>query len=875
MSLALALLAASLPASQAAVPPSLRLPTAPRPTLYELELRVIPTEPVFSGEIRIHLELPEATSLLWLNATGLDVASARLEAGTREVSVRVVPTAEDFLGFAFEQPVGPGPAVLSVSYTGPIDDTRSRGLYRVKEPDGEWYAYTLFEPIDARRVFPCFDEPGYKVPWRLRLRVRTGDVALANAPVEATRAAADGTRLVSFAESKPMPSYLVAFVVGPFDVVESGAAGRERVPVRFVLPRGRAEELRYARDVTPKVVDLLEGYFDMPYPYEKLDVAVLPRWHAMEHPGLVAMGQTLTLIKPAEETASRRRDYANILIHEMAHYWFGDYVTHAWWDDIWLNEALATWLDAKLTARLDPCWRHVEWSRRFTAWAKQTDALASARPVRQPIGARSDIESAFDGDTTYSKGAAVIGMFESWLGEDTLREGIRRYLRAHAWGNATFADFGRSLDVVAGRDVSGPLATFLDQPGLPLVSVSLECAGSRLRLGQARLLTLDSGAGARKPWALPVCVRWPADNGVRRGCVMLDAAQGELALAAACPAWMSLNDGDAGYYRVAVDSELRGGILDELAKGGASGLSTVERMAILDDLEALARAGRVPLEEALRAAAGALRDSDAFVAAEALDLLQLTRPERLPERLRQGYARLLEQAAGARARRLGWEEKDGDPADTRLLRRRLVGHFSEHADDAALRAEARRLTLLWLDDRSAIDAELAWSVLDTAATSGDRELYDRLRAEAERARDRGEQARLLWALGRFQDPALCGEALPLMLKGAWSLQESIMILWAQFERVASQDRAWSFFKDHFDEIRAGGTDAQNAYLIGAVVSRFCDEGKRRDAAAFFEPRAGTIDGAALSLANGLERADACIAELKRDAQAIEAFLSRY
>jgi alanyl aminopeptidase len=247
---------------------------------------------------------------------------------------------------------------------------------------------------------------------------------------------------------------------------------------------------------------------------------------------------------------------------------------------------------------------------------------------------------------------------------------------SHAWGNATFADFASSLDAAAGRRVSVAFATFLDQPGLPLVSASLDCSGSspRLRLRQERLLTLDSAGTTAGPWSIPVCVRWPAASGAGRSCVLLEAAERELALEApACPAWLSLNDGDAGYYRVALDDGLRRGVLDELARGGASALSAVERMAILDDLDALARAGRVPLAEALQAAPAALQDPDAFVAVEALDLLQRMRPERMPERLRQSYARMLEQVAGARARRLGWDESDGDPADTRLLRRRLVG----------------------------------------------------------------------------------------------------------------------------------------------------------------------------------------------------------
>jgi aminopeptidase N len=874
MILALGVVLATAVGADTPSPPTLRLPAGPRPTLYELELRVVPTEPTFTGEARIHLELNEATSLLWLNATGLEIASATLEEGGNRLAARTIRMPEDFLGFAFERPVGPGKAVLHVSYSGPIDDLRSRGLYRVQEPDGEWYAYTLFEPIDARRVFPCFDEPSHKVPWRLRLRVRETDTALANAPVESVHGAGGGLKLVSFAQSKPMPSYLVAFVVGPFEVVDSGTAGRERIRVRFVVPRGRSEELRYAREVTPKVVELLEGYFEMPYPFEKLDVAVLPRWNAMEHPGLVAMGQSLTLIRPAEETASRRRDYANILIHELAHYWFGDYVTHAWWDDIWLNEALATWLDTKLTPLLDPSWRYGEWAKRFLGWAKQTDALASARRIREPIRTRSDIESSFDGSTTYTKGATVLEMLEGWIGEPTMRAGVRRYLAAHAWGNATFADFAARLEEASGRDVTPLLGSFLDQPGLPVVTAALDCGGrtARLELHQERFVTLAGAAAAERPWNIPVCVRWPAGADVRRQCVLLDSLERTLELeGGGCPAWVVVNDSDRGYYRVAYDERLRGAALAGLAEGGRSALAPVERMALLDDLDALARSGRVPLAAALAALPPALQDPDPFVAADALDLANLLQPARLPVELRESYARMLQRLAGGRARELGWNPGT-DPPDKRQLRERLVPHVAVYGRDEALRAEARRLALAWLDDRRAVDADLAVSLLEAAAASGERSVYDRILAEARRTTDRDEQQKLLWALGRFRDPALSADALRLVSRDEWSPQESIAVLWAELARPEAEDQAWTFLKEHFDALQRKATDTQSAWLIGGTVARFCDETKRDDAAAFFGSRVAKIDGAALALANGLETAEACIAQARRDAPAIAAFL---
>ena len=859
-------------------PPTLRLPDGARPTRYELDLTVLPTEATFRGEIRISVALAEPTTLLWLNATELTVLSASVEASGQTSIARPVPGGEDFLGFAFDHPVGPGPAVLTVSYQGPIDETRSRGLYRVREADGEWYAYTFFEPVDARRVMPCFDEPTAKVPWKLRLRVRRGDVALANAPVESERDEDAGMKLVTFAESRPLPSYLVAFVVGPFDLVDSGTAGRHGTPLRFVVPRGRREELRYAREVTPRVVGLLEDYFGMPYPFVKLDVAVVPRyWGTMEHPGLVAMGQPLSLIRPAEESVGRRKSYANILTHELAHYWFGDYVTCAWWDDTWLNEALGEWLDGKLTDRLEPSWRHLALAQRLASSAKETDALGTAKRIRQPVENRSDIEGSFDNSITYFKGAAVLRMFESWLGEDTFRAAIRRYLSAHAWGNATTADFFAALDAEAGRDVSGPLRSFVDQPGLPLVSASLDCAGRkpRLKLRQDRFLALAAGATGTERWRVPLCVRWAVGTGVGRACTLLDSREQEMEIdAPACPAWIVVNEGGAGYYRVAYDDGMRHRLSVEAAKGGGSSLTPAERMAFQDDLAALVGVGRLPVAAAFETLPSFLADPDPLVVYEALDTLDLVRPDRLPDGLRPSYARAVRQLLGARASALGWDPGD-DPPDLRQLRQRLVPLVATYGEDPLLRSEGRRRALGWLEDRRSADPDLTWGLLAVAAFDGDRSVYDRLLAEARRTSDRQEQSKLLWALGSFRDPAISTQALGLILHDEFDVRESLGILWGAASHRETQDAAWAFVRESFDRLAARMRGDETSGLISGVVSRFCDEDRRREAAAFFQARSASIDGAPLALANALETVDVCIAEERRNAAGIAEFLKQY
>src|SRR5262249_35792874 len=270
---------------------------------------------------------------------------------------------------------------------------KSRGVYSEKEGE-QAYAYTFFEAIDARRAFPCFDEPSYKIPWKLTFHVKQEHVALGNAAVVKEVPEADGMKRVELAESKPLPSYLVAFVVGPFEVIDGGVAGRVKTPIRFVIPKGRSGELGWAKQVTPRVVAALEDYFDMDYPYGKLDVAVVPRfWGTMEHPGIVAMGQPLTLIRKDEDTRERRERYADILAHELSHYWFGDLVTLAWWDDTWLNEALGEWLDPIITDAVEPGWHYLDDERLDRAgWGMGADEQAT-HAIRQPVDTRQAIEA--------------------------------------------------------------------------------------------------------------------------------------------------------------------------------------------------------------------------------------------------------------------------------------------------------------------------------------------------------------------------------------------------------------------------------------------------------------------------------------------------
>jgi alanyl aminopeptidase len=862
----------------APMPPELRLPKYAHPVRYAAELTVVPTQDTFQGKIDIDLEVTAATSLLWLNATELKIASAQLTQEGTTMAARVVPGGADFAGFAFERPVAPGQARLSVSYEGVIDKERTQGLYREQEKDA-WYAYTVFEPVDARRVFPCFDEPEYKVPWRLSLRVRAGDVALANSAVESQGAPlADGTQVVTFAETKPLPSYLIAFVVGPFDVVDAGTFGRGKTPLRFIVPQGRRDELGYALKVSGRLVTALEDYFDMTYPFGKLDVAVVPRFRGtMEHPGLVAMGQPLTLIPAKEETLQRQQWYARTFIHELAHYWFGDYVTMAWWDDLWLNESSATWIEAKLIHQLEPSWKEPEDRLWEHLSALHTDSLATSHPIRQTIASRTDFESAFDGSITYFKGSSVLGMFERWLGEETFRRGIQRFMREHAWGTATAPDLLAALSAESGRDVASALSTFLDQAGAPLVSVELECTQGkppRLKLSQTRFFVSPPSGGTRgaEQWQIPICVRYGGAGPQGRACTLLTEPSGELVLseAKACPTWIAANEEAQGYYRASYSEPLR----KALVKADFKPLTPRERGAMLADLRAFATASRFPLGEALAMAPGLLKAQDRASTEAGMAMLGLLRPDVLPGQWLPHYERLLRAVVVPRARTLGWRPRPGESEDTKKLREMLVITAARGGKDPALLAESRELAKAWLADPSAVDPDSVFSVLASAGSTGDRALFDALMGRVRKETQPEKRQLLLAALGSFRDPQLVREALMLVVDGTFPARDGLGLLYTSVNGRETRATAYAFVKENFDTLlqRMGAQEGSALFMMPGF---FCDKASRDDAHAFLSPRASRVDGAPLVLARALERVDLCIATWERNQAAITTFLKRY
>ena len=637
----------------AAEAPKLRLPDDIRPVKYAADLTLIPGDKTFSGVIDIDVDLVKPASLIWLNSTELTIRQATIASQPAAIE----PGNDDFVGLRAAKILSPGPARIHIVYQGKINQKGSAGIFEGldgKQP----YLFTQFESIDARRAFPCFDQPDFKTPWQITVHVPKDHAAVSNTSPVSETAEPNGMKKVVFAPTRPLPSYLVAIAVGPFDFVDAGKAGKNHIPVRIVTPKGKANQAKYAAEVTATIIDRLENYFGIPFPFEKCDNVAIPLtfgFGAMENAGMVTYAQNLILSDPAIDTEQRQRSYAGVAAHELAHQWFGDLVTLAWWDDTWLNEAFATWTSSKIIAEWKPEWhsRLSDLAGKFGAMGE--DSLVAARKIRQPIVTKDDISNAFDG-ITYQKGASVIRMFESWVGEQKFQAGVTAYLKRYSYKNARVSDFLDSIAATGQPQLTRAFSTYLEQPGFPLISVKLNCtAAPALSLTQKRYLPAGSTGNASQVWQTPVCVRYQTAQGDQKECFLLDkpAAEFRLTHATSCPAALSANADAAGNYITRYDSAL----LPKLLAGDY--LNAAERMTLLNDLTSLLNAGEIPQGEVLTAAAAFAKSPERQIVRLAQGAVGETR-RFLPADLLPNYARFVQATFGARARRLGWSAQPGE-----------------------------------------------------------------------------------------------------------------------------------------------------------------------------------------------------------------------
>jgi alanyl aminopeptidase len=536
-----------------AQPPAFLLPDDVIPKKHAIDMTIDPAKDTFDGTARIEVELKKSTSLIWINAKDI----TPLDASVGKQKARAEVAGGEFIALNLNSPAAPGATTITIRYQGKLDDKAIVGPYRKRVGD-DWYVFTSFTPIDARRAFPCFDEPRFKTPWEMTIHVKRGDKAFANGKESRETDEPGGTKAVHFAKTEPLSAEVVAFAVGPFDTTESVKAGRG-TPIRVIAPRAHAAEGKAALQSTVDLLPRLEAYTGIPYPFGKLDHLADPEFPfgATENPGLIVYRMRSLLATPEEETPEKIRAIRRIQSHEMAHQWFGDMVTQATWDDVWLSEGFATWLSSKIMDEYEsPARKHLA-----TVAARErimtTDASPRTRPVRRTMHSREDTKDVYN-QMVYQKGGAILLMLEGWLGEDRIRTALRAYLKSHQFANASTAD----LESAIGGDAAPVMDTFLDQTGVPSVTAELRC--------NAAGATVSIQHTGRE--VVPVCIR---GSGIDHTCTTNES----IALKS-CPTWMYFNSGATGYYR----TEWTAVQLNAL---DFSALTPAERLMLVYDLRAL------------------------------------------------------------------------------------------------------------------------------------------------------------------------------------------------------------------------------------------------------------------------------------------------
>lgn len=823
------------------------------PRNYRVTLAIDPQTPQFSGVLESDLVIQERASDFFLNGQGLTVQKAVLLAAGESFQLSVEPDGEEWLRFRSARPFPKGPAVLEVHYSGTISDTDSFGIFR-QRTDADWYIFTQFEAQGARRAFPCVDQPNLKVPFSLRLEVPSGLLALSNTPEVSRTSLAGGRVAVQFAETKPLPSYLVAFAVGPFDMVDLGTT-RNQVPVRVAVPKGRGNETSWVKESTLPIIAILEDYVGSAYPFAKLDMVSIPatgHFSAMENPGLMTFTETLLLSK--NDSLSFRQSSASTNAHELAHQWFGNLVTNLWWDEIWLNESFATWAAAKTLASFRPEWStESSWLWRRES-AMSADRLASARVIRQPIVTEADIGSAFD-SITYAKGALVLQMFESWIGEANFQKGIRHYLRSRAWKTATAADFLVAMDQGSGAAISVPFQHFLTTVGTPLVSFDLACetdSAPVLTMKQSRYLPLGSKANPEQLYQVPVCVRFPGSRGDVRQCTLLSDKQQTLVLdqAGACPTWFVPNAGGTGYYRSELSETMRTALFAKAP------LTTMELLVMATDLNALVRAGRAPMTSVLSLVPSMAKSKNDTVVATAAQLASLE--HLVSEADRPRYQKWLSKNFGQRARALGWVSKAGETAEQKDLRNDLVSLMIFEGEDQKLLAAGLGVAESWLHDPQSVDPDLAGLALKVMAWRGDSGLFDRFIAAIKKNSDRSRRRLLLAALGRASTPALVQRVLGMILDPEVDVRESQRVFTSLARQPESSAAAFAFLVANIDPLIARYGRAMSGRLA-RVVGAQCDPALRAQVESVLTDKIGVAQGGANVAKQALESYELCVA----------------
>jgi cytosol alanyl aminopeptidase len=849
------------------------------PTSYIVDLRMDPREAGYSGVVLVDLDVKQPTRSFHMHARGSTITSAKLLQGGNTLVEAKTESFESDGGVLRVTPVSelaPGQWRLRLVFDAPYDQ-RLQGAYKVMS-GGEAYVMTQMEPLGARNAFPCFDEPAFKVPWTVSIAARSGDTAIFNTSEVGLDKVEDGWVRHRYATTKPLPSYLIAFAVGPWELAEHApipkTARRDHViPLRGVAARGQGARMKYMLDETAKIVTALEDYFDYPYPYDKLDLLAAPdfAYGAMENPGLITYRESLMFVDAKSGTA-QRAGALGTHAHELGHQWFGDLVTMPWWDDIWLNEAFATWVAAKVIHGLYP---NLEADMDLLSegiGAMGGDSLASARRIHNPVEDFTEVSSTFDG-ITYQKGGYVLSMMERYLGAEKFRAALRSHMRKFAFGSATSIDLGDSL-AAQSQDpdtLRKAFASFTDQPGVPMLETELTCNDGKaaLKVSQSRYRPIGATFATDTRWLVPMCVRVGRGDASSVECHLLREATETVALEGdTCPDYVHPNADGAGYFRFHLDAKAQAALNAAFPK-----LNPLEQRVVADSVSAAFGSGAMDVEAYLKAAPGfASAKQGDVIRAPLGDLEWIKERVATPAQIER-IDHMLRDTWGAKLKAMGLDHAEGDNEATRILRTDLVNFLIDHGrpqwlmDELAKRG--RSVIGLGGDGKLAADTvhrDLLGASIRAALIRDGKPAFDLIEKHLAANEDSVIRGALMGALGKTTDPELVQRALKLGLDSGIKSGEMTRLYFGASDEPANHAAIWGFVKSHYDGLLAKLPSVWQGKIALFGATTQCSEAGATEVQAFFANRVKDLEGGPRALAQSVEGIRLCSAKVAKHKQ---------
>jgi aminopeptidase N len=825
-----------------------RLPDNVAPSHYDLAVTPNLQAATFTGTERISVTLKQPSATIVLNAAEIQFDAVTIKSGTGTQQARVaLDPAKERATLTVDRALRAGAADITIEYRGILND-QLRGLY-LSKANNRRYAVTQLEATDARRMFPSFDEPAYKATFTLTATIDQGDHAISNGVVISdTPGPGAGKHTVTFDTTPKMSTYLVALAVGDFECQAGSADG---IPIRICSTPDKKGQTGFALETAEAVLRYYNKYYAVKYPFKKLDVVAVPDFAAgaMENTAAIFYRETLLLADPKTASGNVRTQIGVVLAHEMAHQWFGDLVTMRWWDDIWLNEGFANWMETKPLKAWKPEW-HMELSEvRSNQSAMTLDSLKTTRPIRAEAWTPAEISELFD-EIAYEKGAAVLRMIEAWVGEEPFRQGVNAYIDRFKYGNARAEDFWGTLTKVTGKPVDKVMAGFVDRPGVPLIDASVACTGNAGSVSISQdAQPLNSAASTVQKsarWTIPVCVKTPTQSSA---CTEVAGAPASVRVDA-CPAWVMANAGARGYYRVVYSPEL----IRSLAHA-VDALAPTERIAVLSDEWALVRAGRHDIGTYMDLAAGFRNERTPAVLDTLLGRLALIGEVLTTDASRASYRAWVASLLKPAMAEIGWTARPGETEEQKEVRAAFVAALGATARDPETIQTARRMIQAHLDANEPIDPTLLNAIVRVATIGSDAVLYDRYLTRSKQASDPEEHYRYLYALADFSDPALVRRTMDYIVGPEVRSQDAGIFMSRLLSNPDARHLAWELLQARWDDLQKKTGQVFGSPLLIASFGQFCDTKTRSEVERFFATH--KVPEAERTLQQALERISSC------------------